>query len=480
MALPPRVAAGLLGTCLASIAFPQTPAAARLAEAYPGVDIGARINAAFTTGASTDTPPRVNLVSGQTYTFSTTIRLPIPATNGFPILDCNGSTLHYTGSADAIFVVPGGAPPWNSGLIENCILTGTPSAANGIHQLSRIGMHYREVTLSGFTAPGAAGLLLDNTSFNGISTGAGLGWNERLDAQLNLFNNTSGILALGSHGGTNSFGYSRLELRCQVVDGQWCLTLDGNNRGADMYGGLITLLANATFTHIPGGLIRTVRQAVLRGPVTVNGESQGTIGGAALFTDGSSSIQGCGLVFAPGFRNENEGVSSRQLVSPFGPVCPTVGATFQPAPFYGNVAQARSSKWSITPGGIDYFMASPAGVEGGSPFTLWARNTFDPGDPEADGKGKVTVLRADPRSKSIGIGPGFDAAFPTHTLEFNGTFGNKANTFGVTASGNLYQPLHTPSSSHEPCIPGQFTDDPSFHYVCTAPNTWKRIPLSNF
>jgi hypothetical protein len=51
----------------------------------------------------------------------------------------------------------------------------------------------------------------------------------------------------------------------------------------------------------------------------------------------------------------------------------------------------------------------------------------------------------------------------------------------ITAgAGGFIEKLYTPESSSAPCSPGQFADDSNFHYVCTAPNTWKRVALSSF
>lgn len=40
--------------------------------------------------------------------------------------------------------------------------------------------------------------------------------------------------------------------------------------------------------------------------------------------------------------------------------------------------------------------------------------------------------------------------------------------------------LSTPSSSSAPCKSGEFKDDQNYHYVCVAPNKWKRVALSDF
>jgi hypothetical protein len=62
---------------------------------------------------------------------------------------------------------------------------------------------------------------------------------------------------------------------------------------------------------------------------------------------------------------------------------------------------------------------------------------------------------------------------------------NAGSTFTVDTSGkaialSYHETLTTPASSSAPCSAGDFTDDANFHYVCTAPNTWKRVALSSF
>lgn len=57
--------------------------------------------------------------------------------------------------------------------------------------------------------------------------------------------------------------------------------------------------------------------------------------------------------------------------------------------------------------------------------------------------------------------------------------GNTATT-NTFLFGIVNQPLHTPASSSEACTAGDHADDASYHYVCTATNTWKRVALSAF
>lgn len=62
-------------------------------------------------------------------------------------------------------------------------------------------------------------------------------------------------------------------------------------------------------------------------------------------------------------------------------------------------------------------------------------------------------------------------------------FDNATFTTNVCDGANYriqLHPLHTPSSSSEACVTGTSFDDASFHYVCTATNTLKRVSLVSF
>ncbi len=50
----------------------------------------------------------------------------------------------------------------------------------------------------------------------------------------------------------------------------------------------------------------------------------------------------------------------------------------------------------------------------------------------------------------------------------------------TTLTGIVAHPLTTPASSGAACTTGQMEDDANYHYVCTAPNTWKRVALTPF
>lgn len=387
------------------------------ADQFPGADMGAQLNAAFTANPA----GKVTLPPGQTYSYATTWSFPASATNTYPILDCQGSTLNYTGSGDAVLVTPGGAFPYKSGLIENCILTGTSVAANSFHQEARIGMNYRNVSVSGFTGTTSAALFLDNTSFAGATTGSAAGWNERSDIDINVFGDTFGVRALGSHGGTNSFAYTVLNMRCQTTDGQWCLSVEGV---ADMYSAKISIMGNATFMNVAGGMVRATGGALIRsGWLTVNGESQGSVGGTDIYNDASSAIDACGLKFTPGFSTVNLGTSDQQNVSIFANACANGQLRFTPTGYSQGVQQSRNWKLTLGTTGFDAYLPSNYGVEGNAHFGIWRRVTQNPGDPEADGPNKTTAFYINSFNGYVGIGPGFDVATPLFDLQVNGTMG---------------------------------------------------------
>ncbi|MCT6842817.1 MAG: hypothetical protein M3Z93_06805, partial [Commensalibacter sp.] len=73
-----------------------------------------------------------------------------------------------------------------------------------------------------------------------------------------------------------------------------------------------------------------------------------------------------------------------------------------------------------------------------------------------------------------------------NNYRFNGTVkANSMESDQFTAKGSISSRkfigvLSTPSSSSAPCASGEFADDANYHYVCVAPNKWKRVALSNF
>lgn len=72
-----------------------------------------------------------------------------------------------------------------------------------------------------------------------------------------------------------------------------------------------------------------------------------------------------------------------------------------------------------------------------------------------------------------------ELAIGTSTVRSLDNSGNEVISGKITAA-SYQETLTTPASSSAPCMPGQFTDDSNYHYVCVAKNHWKRTVLSSF
>lgn len=57
---------------------------------------------------------------------------------------------------------------------------------------------------------------------------------------------------------------------------------------------------------------------------------------------------------------------------------------------------------------------------------------------------------------------------------------NAAGNNVTLSAARFKSSLATPTSSSSPCSAGEFTADQNYHYVCTAPNHWRRVALSDF
>jgi hypothetical protein len=129
---------------------------------YPGVDIGAKVNAAFASFAK-NSCGTVYIPAG-TYSYSTDIRVPNPAcvlrgagrgSSGYV-----NTLLKYAGKGNGIFVqgAATGSAPYTAGLLEDFTLVGANSAGNcadGIRLDSMNGYHIRDVEVSFFAGTAA-------------------------------------------------------------------------------------------------------------------------------------------------------------------------------------------------------------------------------------------------------------------------------------------------------------------------------------
>jgi hypothetical protein len=69
---------------------------------------------------------------------------------------------------------------------------------------------------------------------------------------------------------------------------------------------------------------------------------------------------------------------------------------------------------------------------------------------------------------------------PSTYVDTSGTVYGSVVTSLLSQSQRYNETLFTPASSSAACNAGDFADDASFHYVCTATNTWKRVALTTF
>jgi hypothetical protein len=86
----------------------------------------------------------------------------------------------------------------------------------------------------------------------------------------------------------------------------------------------------------------------------------------------------------------------------------------------------------------------------------------------------------------VTIGHGFVSAEADFVVPAQGALFEAVDNTGTPTgpakltAGTFIESLATPASSSAACVAGTFTDDASYHYVCTATNTWKRAALSTF
>lgn len=422
---------------------PQSVNGVISADQLAGIDIGAKVNTAFTSCAGPNKSCKITLPPGQSYLFSTRIIVPGDATaiNSVMQLDCQGSTLTWTGTGDAIQVLTENVNN-PSGYIANCIIvngTSNTVSTNAIHQFSRNAFEYRTVAIQGFSNAGSSGIFLDNVA----ETWGG--YNERtVFDHVTTSLTTKGIRLLGSDGGTNSF--ARVVMRggfCNAGDGQICLSVEGNGtfQSADAYDGFFDMRGNITFSGgIPARAISTTKGGDIRTGV-FNVGFEGPAGAYLTYVDniGTSLIDGLGTLSGGGLSSFNSGTSDQmhvpQLVRSF---------VVQASPFNNGVQQANNSKVIWDGANLRYAIPVLGGFGAGY-YQIFGRVTTDPGDPESDaapsnGNKQFNLLYVD-AVHGVGVGPGYGkgvntggTTVPLSPLEATG-FGVRNPALGTVADG---------------------------------------------
>jgi hypothetical protein len=389
------------------------------ADAFAGVDIGAKANAAF--GRCQQMPGLclVQLEPNRVYTFSTTIRFPPTSAT----LDCSGSTLHFQGAGDAILIPPGPPePPFLSGSIQNCTILGNSSPrSNGIHQQSRLGFLYDRVAVSDFTGVDSAAVWWEN-----VSGGAGKpGWNEQDVVRKMDLGNSTNLFRMTRSSGTDSFMYNRFEdVHLDVMDGQKGISIEGSGTpgSVSLIHDEISIRANVNAASKGASVISVTKGGrIERSRLTLLAEqTSGTAASYGLYVDTGSSVYTSGTYSVTNLKTFVGGRSSLVMIPTLNPS--TGSVHFEPAQ---DVTQQRHCKFDLGPLNATFWLASYGGAEANCNFEVVARNTDDANpDVNVQGKGPapVSVLYADSKTKSVGVGPGFsDQSLPTATLTVHGT-----------------------------------------------------------
>lgn len=264
---------------------------------YPGSDIGAQVNAA--TAASPATGGIVFIPAGS-YTYSTPIVLnkPVWLTGS----GAYSTRLTYTGSGNGIRVTGLNDSPFRNAGIRGIYLSGTSSAANGIHQIDSIGVTYNDVSIVGFSGATASCVLFDNHAL----------FNERFYVEDVTTERCTNHFRFVRTGGANSFLYSTIyNVHLNLKTGQTGLFLDGSGGSVLLWGGHYQFAFNMDNTLGPSTVIKLTNGSQLaRSTTSITGEQ--TYGSGGIFANidatsvfysegvGEIGIQGLTNIIAPG------------------------------------------------------------------------------------------------------------------------------------------------------------------------------------
>lgn len=389
---------------------------------FSGSDIGDRVNhAEASCVAGPSVSCNVSLPSGQTFSYST----PIVIGNDVTTLDCQGSTLNYTGAAntDAITVQSAIGPvPYYSGGIKNCFVTGpgTATGVTGIHQQSRIGFVYENVGVKGFHAAGNACMSFENMS--GVTT-----FNEQNTLRKVDLNDCTTHIRLWRNGGTDSFQYNNFDdVHLDVEDAQVGLWLDGPGSSfpsLSIFGGHFNLRFNINSASVAATAIKLSGGADWeRSEVNITGEqTSGATMSHMLSVDATSFLYVYGNMFLAGTNNVIAGSAGSVVVHPSLNLNGAVH--YEPSQV---VLQQRHCKYDLGPNDATFWIANYGGSpsEDNCSFQIFGRNTDDTNkdvDIQGSGSAPVNILFADAYKKFVGIGPGFSRTSPPlATLQVNG------------------------------------------------------------
>jgi hypothetical protein len=437
------------------------------------------INAALANGGTVLLPQK------QTCRLASTITIPAAYTE----LQCNGSTLLYTGTGDLLDVSAfGNTPPYVTGKVEKCLFDATGNANGnliGVHQFSRLGFVYEDVRFSNFSTTNSVGMEWENIAPSGTSPGF---TEQSAIRKADFFNCNKGLKYINT-AGFNSFFYNYItDVHFTLLDGQIGLSIEGNGTSNNLlvFGGTYDLRVNISANVSARGVSVTGGAVVERqNYFGVGGEkTSGSATDYSLYVDAASSVYTTGHVSIDNTGVFYGGAESSLVVLP--PVNPTTGSVhFENG---GGISPPRHCKYdlgypSITPNAASdakFWLANFGGTENDCNFQILKRAT-DNTNPDVDiqgtGPAPVNIFFTDALSGNIGIGPGWSvASAPVYNLDLGkvGTTFRTPNTFMSGTSKGFHQQYVSPNPDESfSVLIGAGASTATFNFT----TAWNSLPM---
>ena len=447
-------------------------------------DAGTAINSAFSTCTGTAAAPAASCVvyiaPHQDYRYNQTIVIPNSNSSPYviaPILDCNGSTLTYTGSGEAFTVL--GENHYKSGEIRNCIIGATNRAATATIW-SRIDFTVRHSTFN----MGTTGVSYINDVAHG-----GPGYTEQNhwdDIQISVPPGGCGLTfkqdpSIYKQPSIGSFFYNSWTNFHFDLNG-------GGARGVclpDSPSEPVVLFGNTWIVHVNNGgntdALFWIGSAngISRGTVIIHGEadSPAKTGYDVYASTASSGFQNFGESYASGFSHGyGPGVPQSNITFEGGPsfvkndIFPS-GATGIEAESHetGGMNAARMCK-SHNAGSISIELAN-YDPDVDCFFEIGYRTTdntwHDVDIAGTSGKPFTSILWTDNFSHNVGIGAGFSkSSLPKTTQEVRGASAVRDPSIATMADGGVYisRSIDHSNGTVSDFILGGLRGQPSVHY----------------
>jgi hypothetical protein len=237
--------------------------------------------------------------------------------------------------------------------------------------------------------------------------------------------NSTRLFRMTRSSGTDSFMYNRFEdMHLDVMDGQTGMSIEGSGTpgSVSLIHDELSIRANVNAASRGATVISVTKGGrIERSTLTLLAEqTSGTAPSYGLYVDTGSSVYTSGTYSVANLKTFIGGRSSLVMIPTLNPS--TGSVHFEPAQ---DVIQQRHCKFDLGPLDATFWLASYGGAEVNCNFEVLARNTDDANpDVNVQGKGAAptSVLYADGKTKSVGVGPGFsNQSLPAATLTVHGT-----------------------------------------------------------